>query len=87
MAGAIEDEDDWAEIRDEDWFTAAQATADGQDFFHWELEFPEVFFDSEGEKMGEAGFDAVVGNPRTLLSGILSMTTEITTEVRLRRSK
>jgi type I restriction-modification system DNA methylase subunit len=63
MAGAIEDEDDWAEIRDEDWFTAAQATADGQDFFHWELEFPEVFFDSEGEKMGEAGFDAVVGNP------------------------
>jgi hypothetical protein len=32
-------------------------------FFHWELEFPEVFFDSEGEKMDSAGFDAVVGNP------------------------
>ena len=63
MAGAIEDEGDWAEIREEDWFTAAQATADEQDFFHWELEFPEVFFDSEGEKMAEAGFDAVVGNP------------------------
>ncbi|SFR47617.1 Eco57I restriction-modification methylase domain-containing protein [Halorubrum sodomense] len=63
MAGAIEDEADWAEIRGEDWFTAAQATADEQDFFHWELEFPEVFFDSEGEKMGEAGFDTVVGNP------------------------
>jgi len=63
MAGAIEDEADWAEIRGEDWFTAAQATAAEQDFFHWELEFPEVFFDSEGEKMGEAGFDAVVGNP------------------------
>ena len=63
MAGAIEDEEDWADIREEDWFTAAQATADEQDFFHWELEFPEVFFDSEGEKMPEAGFDAVVGNP------------------------
>ena len=63
MAGAIEDEDDWAEIRGEDWFTAAQATAEEQDFFHWELEFPEVFFDSAGEKKGEAGFDAVVGNP------------------------
>ncbi len=63
MAGAIEEEDDWAEIRGEDWFTAAQATADEQDFFHWELEFPEVFFDAEGEKMAEAGFDAVIGNP------------------------
>jgi hypothetical protein len=63
MAGAIEDEDDWAEIREEDWFTAAQTTADEQDFFHWELEFPEVFFDREGEKITEAGFDAVVGNP------------------------
>ena len=63
MAGAIEDKDNWAEIREEDWFTAAQVTAGEQDFFHWELEFPEVFFDSEGEKMDEAGFDAVVGNP------------------------
>ncbi|WP_122106953.1 Eco57I restriction-modification methylase domain-containing protein [Halobellus captivus] len=63
MAGAIEDEADWAEIRGEDWFTAAQATADEHNFFHWELEFPEVFFDSEGEKMDKAGFDAVVGNP------------------------
>ncbi|MDB2286831.1 Eco57I restriction-modification methylase domain-containing protein [Halorubrum ezzemoulense] len=63
MAGAIEDEADWAEIREEPWFKSAQATAAEQDFFHWELEFPEVFFDSEGEKMGEAGFDAVVGNP------------------------
>nr|WP_241154962.1 N-6 DNA methylase [Halorubrum sp. CSM-61] len=63
MAGAIEDEDDWEAIRGEDWFTAAQATADEQNFFHWELEFPEVFFDAEGEKMPEAGFNAVVGNP------------------------
>ena len=63
MAGAIEDEDDWEAIRGEGWFISAQATADEQEFFHWELEFPEVFFDAEGEKMGEAGFDAVVGNP------------------------
>ncbi|TKX66515.1 restriction endonuclease [Halorubrum sp. SP9] len=63
MAGAIEAEDDWAEIREEPWFKSAQATAAELDFFHWELEFPEVFFDSAGEKMAEAGFDAVVGNP------------------------
>jgi hypothetical protein len=32
-------------------------------FFHWELEFPEVFFDSSGGRLLAAGFDAVVGNP------------------------
>ena len=63
MAGAIEDEDDWAEIREEDWFTAAQTTADEQDFFHWELEFPEVYFDRQGEKATNFGFDALIGNP------------------------
>ena len=63
MAGAIEDEDDWSKIEGEDWFISAQATAAEQDFFHWELEFPEVFFDAEGGKMAEAGFDAVIGNP------------------------
>jgi hypothetical protein len=31
-------------------------------FFHWELEFPEVFFD-ETERKENGGFDAVVGNP------------------------
>ncbi|WP_066418716.1 Eco57I restriction-modification methylase domain-containing protein [Halorubrum aethiopicum] len=67
MAGAIDDEDDWAEVRGEDWFTAAQATAEEQDFFHWELEFPEVFFNAEGKMKTEAGFDAVVGNPPYLL--------------------
>jgi hypothetical protein len=37
---------------------------DRPDYFHWELEFPEVFFDEYGRALGEAaGFDAVVGNP------------------------
>lgn len=30
---------------------------------HWELVFPEVFFDERGERRADAGFDAVVGNP------------------------
>jgi type I restriction-modification system DNA methylase subunit len=63
MAGAIEDEDEWAEIQGEDWFASAQAMADEEDFFHWELEYPEVFFGEDGEKKADAGFDAVVGNP------------------------
>jgi hypothetical protein len=32
-------------------------------FFHWELEFPEVFFDGQGNRLPAGGFDAVIGNP------------------------
>jgi hypothetical protein len=33
-------------------------------FFHWELEFPEIFFDKHGYPLdAQAGFDAVIGNP------------------------
>lgn len=32
-------------------------------FFHWELEFPEVFFDPTGARRPAGGFDAVIGNP------------------------
>jgi hypothetical protein len=45
MARAIEDEEAWAALEDTDWFRAAQAMADEEGFFHWELEFPAVFFD------------------------------------------
>ena len=31
--------------------------------FHWELAFPEVFFDATGQPASNAGFDAVIGNP------------------------
>jgi hypothetical protein len=31
--------------------------------FHWELAFPEVFFDIDGQPSSRAGFDAVIGNP------------------------
>src|SRR5206468_4063178 len=32
-------------------------------FFHWELEFPEVFFSNDGSHKEDPGFDAVIGNP------------------------
>ncbi len=63
MAMAIDDASEWADIQEEDWFNSAQEVADKQGFFHWELEYPEVFFDDDGEKLDGAGFDAVVGNP------------------------
>ncbi len=46
------------------WLQAAATTADTLHFFHWELEFPEVFFNKYGQYKGvNAGFDAVIGNP------------------------
>jgi hypothetical protein len=41
----------------------AEDVAAGRRFFHWELEFPEVFFDRQGARLAAAGFDAVLGNP------------------------
>lgn len=45
----------WGGVRDLEWFRKAQQIAQEQRFFHWELEFPEVFI--------QGGFDIVVGNP------------------------
>ena len=48
--------------------TALAAARTGR-FFHWELEFPEVFYgprpgaERVTDRLHEAGFDAVVGNP------------------------
>jgi hypothetical protein len=40
-----------------------QAIAARERFFHWTLEFPEVFFDAQGEPLARPGFDAILGNP------------------------
>ncbi len=43
---------------------SASDTATRKHFFHWELEFPNIFFDAQGQPLGEdAGFDVVIGNP------------------------
>jgi len=46
-----------------EWRASAKEVAGAQRFLHWELEFPEVFFDERGGRLGSAGFDAVIGNP------------------------
>jgi hypothetical protein len=44
--------------------TQARDIAEEQCFFHWELEFPEVFFDpGRGPYRFGTGFNAIVGNP------------------------
>ncbi len=45
------------------WLTASRSTAARRRFFHWTLEFPEVFFDADGQPLATGGFDAIIGNP------------------------
>jgi len=45
------------------WLARAAQVAAGHAVFHWELAFPEVFFDAEGRRRSDGGFDAVLGNP------------------------
>lgn len=63
MADAIENEDDWEALRQEDWFQTAQTYAETESVFHWQLEFPEVFFDADGDVKQNSGFDVAIGNP------------------------
>ena len=41
----------------------SEAIAEEKRFFHWELEFPEVFFNEDGSPKENQGFDCVIGNP------------------------
>ncbi len=54
--------DEWDEFKQRYWFKSAIDIAKEKSFFHWELEFPEVFFE-EGEVKENQGWDCVVGNP------------------------
>jgi hypothetical protein len=45
------------------WLHRGRDVALVRRFFHWELEFPEVFWSADGSRRPDAGFDAVVGNP------------------------
>jgi hypothetical protein len=54
----------FATLASEPWFAEAMALAHRPDVnpFHWELEFPGVYYTSEGRR-ADAGFDAIIGNP------------------------
>jgi hypothetical protein len=42
---------------------SARDAAGAHGFFHWPLEFADVFYDEIGRPRARAGFDAVIGNP------------------------
>jgi N-6 DNA Methylase len=47
----------------DEYFRMAKEIAQRQRFFHWELEFPEVWCDKAGKFQSDRGFDIIVGNP------------------------
>jgi len=53
----------WTQVLGKSWMETASLMAKKWNFFHWELEFPEIFY-LKGENKGEfGGFDAIIGNP------------------------
>jgi len=54
---------EWDDLNKEPWMRRARTLAAEHRFFHWEVEFSEVFYDENGNKRDEPGFDAVIGNP------------------------
>lgn len=56
------DESEWRYKTRSLWFKQACDIAKEKSFFHWELEFPEIFFDA-GKLRDNPGWDAVIGNP------------------------
>jgi len=71
MAEALRD-DSWESIEGQDWYRSAQAMADDEHFFHWELEFPIAFYEQDGVRKEDGGFDAVIGNPPYIIFKIIS---------------
>ncbi|WP_458188544.1 Eco57I restriction-modification methylase domain-containing protein [Haladaptatus sp. NG-WS-4] len=63
LALALEDDSEWESLASSQWFEAAQRLAADEYFFHWKLEYPEVFYDESGDERSDGGFDAVIGNP------------------------
>ncbi|WP_058826562.1 Eco57I restriction-modification methylase domain-containing protein [Haloferax sp. Q22] len=72
MAAALEDDRKWGEIAETDWFKAAQKWAGDSQYFHWKLEFPEVFYTIGGDQKSQGGFDAIIGNPPYIIFKMLS---------------
>lgn len=55
-------EKEWRKRRNK-WFAKkGREIAEENKFFHWELEYPEIFFE-KGKLKEKPGFDVVVGNP------------------------
>jgi len=53
----------WEKLLQKKYVQNALASSEERRYFHWELEFPEVFYDEHGNRSENLGFDVVMGNP------------------------
>jgi len=44
-------------------FKKIHALSEENRFFHWGLEFPQIYYNENGEKKSSSGFDVIIGNP------------------------
>lgn len=56
-------EAEWHAATAAPWFHEAKRLRDTHRFFHWEVEFGEVFYEADARDRERPGFDAVIGNP------------------------
>jgi type I restriction-modification system DNA methylase subunit len=70
LLDAYRGEADRPSLGDMPWLEAARRMGSECHFFHFELEFPEVFFDANGTRLAKPGFSAVVGNPPYVSFGL-----------------
>lgn len=54
---------EFEKLLEKEWFKEVQRLYEKHRFFHWELEFPEAYFDADAKRLHDPGFDAVIGNP------------------------
>jgi Alw26I/Eco31I/Esp3I family type II restriction m6 adenine DNA methyltransferase len=54
---------EWERLIEKEYVKKALVMREERHFFHWELEFPEVFYDKKGNRKSNLGFDVVIGNP------------------------
>jgi hypothetical protein len=72
MAGALDFDSDWADVASTAWYREAQRQASASRYFHWKLEYPEVFYNADGEAKVNSGFNGIIGNPPYVRSRSLS---------------
>jgi hypothetical protein len=60
---ALEDDQELKALESSQWFQDSKKWSEEARYFHWKLEYPEVFYDQDGTPKDEPGFDAIIGNP------------------------
>ena len=56
-------QEEWQKLKKKDFVKKSRQISKEKLFFHWELEFPEVFYGKDNLGKLRTGFDVIIGNP------------------------